>query len=331
MLTQKMDFDSHTPCYNRVLSFQSGDTAKSAFHMLSQEGFLSAPVLDGSTYLGFITTFDIMTFICNMFWGVTEAEWTTFWDKHERFNDATIADVMGTPTWRGKQNLADPIYSNNSTFHAVEALALGKAHRTVILNNRWSKKVENVFTQSMFLSELRQRLHLISPMLKNKPVSDMTKPFQIVQSINQNDKAINAFNKMKTMNVNGLAIVDDEGVLKGTISTRDIRGIGNGGTTFSKLFLSVSEFKDYVREKFPLAPKMHYPQGKLPMTALYVTPSNTFVDVVNKMRDGNIHRVFVCSKSSVNAGAPVPDKVITQSDILQTVLDFYCYPTAAAV
>ena len=323
-----MEKNLHIPCYKRVLSFQADDSAKSAFRMLSQEGFLSAPILEGTTFLGFITTFDIMTFIVNLFWGVTEAEWTTFWDKHESFNDATCADIMNAPTWRGKQNLADPMYTNNSTFHAVENLALGKAHRMIVLNNRWSKKVENVFTQSMFLSELRQRLHLISPGLKNKPISAMTNLWQSVVTINKDDKAINAFNKMKTMNVNGLAIVNDAGVLQGTISTRDIRGIGGGGITFSKLFLSVSDFKDHIREKFPLAPKAHYPQGKLPLTALYLTPSDTFVDVVNKMRDGNIHRVWICEQMSVNEGAPIPSKVITQSDILRTVLDYYCYPAA---
>ena len=329
MLTTKMEKNLHIPCYKRVLSFQADDTAKNAFKMLSQEGFLSAPVLDGDEFLGFLTTFDIMTFICNMFFGVTEAEWTTFWDKHERFNETTCAEIMNTPTWRSKQSLSEPIYTNNSTFHAVEALALGKAHRVVVLNNRWSKKVENVFTHSMFLSELRQRLHLVSPALKNMPISSMTNFYQNVVTINADDKAINAFNKMKTMSVNGLAIVDDAGVLQGTISTRDIRGVGNGGIAFSKLFLPIAEYKAYINEKFPLAPKTHFPQGKTPLTALYLTPSDTFVDVVNKMKDGNIHRVWICSKKSVNEGAPIPTKVLTQTDILQTVLDFYCYPVPA--
>ena len=329
MLTTKMEKNLHIPCYKRVLSFQADDTAKSAFKMLSQEGFLSAPILDGTKFLGFITTFDLMSFICSMFFGVTEAEWTTFWDKHERFNEVTCREVMGTPTWRSKQSLPEPMYTNNSTFHAVEALALGKAHRLIVLNNRFQKKIENVFTHSMFLSELRQRLHLITPGLKNKPISAMTNLWQSVVTINKDDKAINAFNKMKSMSVNGLAIVDDAGVLQGTISTRDIRGIGNGGTTFSKLFLTVTEYKAYVCKKFPLAPKSHYPQGKLPLKALYLTPNDTFVDVVNKMRDGNIHRVWVCDQISVNAGAPIPTKVITQTDILQAVLDYYCYSAEA--
>ena len=61
----------------------------------------------------------------------------------------------------------------------------------------------------------------------------------------------NAFIKMRDSEVSGLAIVDDEGILTGAISVRDLRGIGTDGPFFSRLFQSVKAFKDTVKRDFP--------------------------------------------------------------------------------
>lgn len=64
----------------------------------------------------------------------------------------------------------------------------------------------------------------------------------------------------------------------------------------------------------------HWSQKLLPRGALYVTPNQTFRDVLNLLNDGNLHRVFVCSTASEDRGLPVPIAVITQTDVIRTVM-----------
>jgi len=67
--------------------------------------------------------------------------------------------------------------------------------------------------------------------------------------------------------------------------------------------------------------KTHYSRKMVPLKGLYVAPSDSVLDVIRLMNDGNIHRVFVCSEESINNKKPVPTHVISQSDVLRQVLD----------
>ena len=76
---------------------------------------------------------------------------------------------------------------------------------------------------------------------------------------------------MRNTNTHGLAIVNTEGILVGSLSVRDLRGIGQNGAVFSRLFKTVKEFKEDTVEMFPkLGPTGHYDVGRVPLTARYV-------------------------------------------------------------
>ncbi len=107
-----------------------------------------------------------------MYWGSTGEEWTRFFANSTEWTNATVADVMGTPLWRGRQN-ADPLYTFNSTFHALEKLAITGGHRAVVLD-QLSNRVVNIMTQSMLISEIKQRLHLLPAALRTMRVNEMT-------------------------------------------------------------------------------------------------------------------------------------------------------------
>jgi predicted transcriptional regulator len=88
----------------------------------------------------------------------------------------------------------------------------------------------------------------------------------------------------------------------------------------------VEEFKQLSREAIPLAaPRTHYSKKPVPRTVLFVSEKNTFEDVIRKMDDGNIHRVFVCSQLSINRGQPEPLHVISQTDVLKQVFNHYTW------
>ncbi len=118
-------------------------------------------------------------------------------------------------------------------------------------------------------------------------------------------------------------------MLTGAISIRDLRGIGVDSVSFSRLFTTVKEFKETVARDFPtLGAKNHFGVGPTPIKARCVCPSNTLTDVLNQMADGCLHRVFVCSESSLRNGRPVPVHVLTQTDVLAIVLKHFARPAS---
>jgi hypothetical protein len=68
-----------------------------------------------------------------MHWGKTGEDWECFFRNSSVFNEATVQDVMNCPRneWRNIQN-ASPLYETNTTFHALEKLAITRAKRAVI-------------------------------------------------------------------------------------------------------------------------------------------------------------------------------------------------------
>jgi CBS domain-containing protein len=324
--TTTMARDLHQPCFKRLLTCNENDSVSTVLRRLSHEGILSMPVLNMGRFVGFISMFDLVTHVADLFWGANTAAWVDFFEKSDDFCTATVRDVMDSHQYGKKQYTTDPLFERNSTFHALEHLVIGNAHRSAVLNNSWDREIINICTQSMLISEIRQRLDQIGS-LRYRTALQMEDFWQDVLTVRETDTAMNAFKKMSRNNVSALAIVDEEGVLTGTISEKDLRGVGASGEDFSRLFEDVKSYKQFTKQRFNrLAPTAHWSIAPTPIKGRYVTEEQTFEDVIRKMRDGNIHRVWVCSAASVRAGAPVPIKVISQGDVLKQVLKHYSIP-----
>jgi len=294
------------------------------------EGFSSAPVLEGGNFMGFVDMLDLAKFVTNMFFGENSALWVDFWEKESKFQIATVGDVMENRRAvrvRAKRRplVPEPVFQDNSMMHALETMVKTEQHRVAILDNRWDRKLAGLFTQSMMISEITQRLYMLGE-LRYKVVDTMTGFFRDAKTISIEAKAINAFNLMAQEDITGVAVVDAEGVLVDALSVSDLQCIGTSGENFSWLFKTVEEFKQLSREAVPLAaPRTHYSKKPVPRTVLFVSEKNTFEDVIRKMDDGNIHRVFVCSQLSINRGQPEPLHVITQTDVLKHIFNHYTW------
>lgn len=327
LLSTSMSPDLHIPCFRKVMSCRTEDSVPNIMRRLSTEGFTSAPVLSTEgNYEGFVDMLDLVKFVSNMFWGADETIWIDFWEKEIKFQRAVVGDVMGNRRFRATPLMPPPLFQDNSTMHALELMVTGNHHRLVILNNPIDRNMVGIFTQSMLISELTQRLHMLGD-LRFKKVQDLgTAFFSFVTSVKETDKAINAFNIMSQQDISGLAVVDENGTLNGAISITDLRSVGANGQNFSRLFKSVREFKRHAAAEFPrAAPRMHASSRPTPTRGLYISPNHTFEDVIRMMADGNIHRVFVCSVASINQGAPKPLHVITQTDMLKYVWKHYTF------
>lgn len=297
-----------------VMTIQRDEPLPRVFRKLATEGFTSAPVLDydGKTYIGFLSLLDLVKFTTNLFWGNTEEAWLDFWSKQEKFQETLVEDVMKFPDeWM--RDPAAPIPKQMSHYWATEHFVANNIHRTAIVNRK-TKRVENIMTQSMILSFLRQHKDKLGS-LRYKRVRDFDDRFtKDVISCIDTEKAINAFNKMVDEKISGLAIVNASGELVNALSLKDLRGVGVNGENFFRLFRTIREYKRKCLEDFPKrATWVHYSNKDVPLSGLYVTEDSTFEDILRIMDDGNIHRVFVCN---VVRGKPYPKKVISQREIL---------------
>jgi CBS domain-containing protein len=299
-----------------VVCVQRDESLPRVFRTLATEGFLSCPVVDGHRYVGFVDMSDLVEKTCRLYYGETAEAWTNFWEKEEEFQTTTVDDILKTPDMFNRDPYP-PIPSDFSSFHALELMARTGYHRLACISPT-TNRVNGILTQSMIISWLRQHKSLWGT-LRTTLVSDITDTLRTdVIAINENQSAINAFKKMKDKHVSGLAVVNDEGVLTGSISNADLKGVGTSGEYFYRLFRTVKTFKKLVREDFPRqAPPTHYSDKKIPLRGIFVTPDKTLEDVLNRMNDGNIHRVFVCDSVT----DPKPQHVISQRDILKLVLD----------
>lgn len=273
--------------------------------------------MDGSNYVGFIDMMDLVQKTKELFWGDTEEAWTDFWDKELRFQNTTVDDIITKSTGLFDRDVVPPISSEFSTFSALEMLVRSNHHRLVVMDPE-TNSLDTIITQSMMISWVRQHKSLLGT-LRTTLVSDIVDELKTgCVTVNEGSKAINAFNIMSTNKISGLAVVDDDGLLQHSISVRDLRTVGTSGEFFHRLFRSIKEFKKLAREEHSvLAPRTHYSKKMTPRRAIFVTPDDNFEDVLNKMYDGNIHRVFVCE----SVDRPKPTHVISQVDLLRLVLD----------
>jgi CBS domain-containing protein len=290
-----------------------------AFRKLATENFLSAPVVDGrQRYAGMIDLFDMMQFTTDLFAGETQEEWVEFWDKRQEFQSATVGQVMQS-RWFSQTDPFHAVHQGFSLFHVFETMAKLGVHRVPVVDH--AEDVVGICTQSMAISIIRQQKETMSDLVRAK-VSEMQPILaRDIITVHENEQTLKAFRKMIQNCVSGLAIVDDEGVLKGTISVRDLRGVGMSGERFSRLYLPVKMYKELVLKEYPKqAPETHYKPDDVPRDPLTVTAEDTLDDVIQKMNDGNIHRIFLVSKESMDAGKPKPLRVVSQRDVIMFIL-----------
>lgn len=120
-----------------------------------------------------------------------------------------------------------------------------------------------------------------------------------VHSVVQSEPALVAFEKIAKSRVQGVAIVNDKGVLVSNISASDLRLIESEGSSLSVLYNSCSDF-------IQLA---HGGQKRL----LSLTIKATFAEAILKMHETKAHRLYIVDE----AGAP--EAVISQVDLLRAV------------
>lgn len=198
-------------------------------------------------------------------------------------------------------NLFHPVKGGYSLFYAIESLAKERdLHRLVVIND--DGVILNLVTQSRVVEFLAKNMNNIGDKL-DMPVGEFYN--QGVFSVKEDDMAIDAFKLMNANRISGVAIVDEEGKLKGNISNRDLKVISTDGSLFWRLFSKVKYFRMHARKESDQA---------LPRGTVTVTPQDTLRTVITKLIEDKIHRVYVIDQDRRPLG------VISLRDVLLQII-----------
>ena len=228
--------------------------------------------------------------------------WSEFFEL-EAFKNVRVSHLFtrAAARWEGPRIACQPAYIGCSSLGVLEQMARLGSHRVPVLSD--AGQVLGLMTQSMFISLFSQQMHRLGR-LSELRVGDLINslmPAPLV--VTMDSLTINAFKLMAKHNVAGLGVVDANGYLVGTITVKDLHGIGCKAEYFERLWYPVSQFLKTTQ----LTPRP-------PST---VNAMDTFQMVIQKMDDGHVHIVFVVSQESELKQRPL--HVITQRDVLKVI------------
>jgi len=296
---------------NKVFVADRTDKIVDVWKGLVRHNFLSVPVLknlgnpNDRKWWGFVDVNDIINYVVDHFPHQTlSKENQDFWDlvkADEEFQKRTVDEIMQFPGFGRLGNLFHPVKGGYSLYYAIESLAKERdLHRLVVVNDEGV--ILNMITQSHVIDFLNKNMNNIGEKL-NKPVSEIYR--QGVFSVKEDDMAIEAFKLMSANRISGVAIVDEDGKLKGNISNRDLKAISTDGSLFWRLFSKAKNFRIHARKDADPAP----PRGTVTVHA-----QDTLRTVISRLSENQIHRVYVIDADRRPLG------VISLRDVLQQII-----------
>lgn len=293
---------------NNLTKLTTSTSVYDALKILSDKNYHAAPVFDvfGKFY-GFCDMMQLTRYVVRVCNGVTfDVSKTDSWlTKKKELQNTTIEDLFRARKTFGRINgeFANPISERASLFQCLERMTReGGQHRLAIEDVNGN--VVGIATQTMLIGWLRNNLSALGP-ARNQSIWSI-RPFRACATIRDTAMALRGFELMDSRNfsMNGVAVVDEWGKLCDVLSTFDLKGILPGTANFGKLYGTVKQFKDSIR-------RQDWAVAKYPVT---VRGFNTLEEIIKKMADENLHRVFV-----VDADGR-PQDVISHFDILKFCL-----------
>lgn len=272
---------------NRLYICKRDTNLIDCFKGLVNHNITSAPVMtkQGQKFFNFVETLDIVNFVVDHFKnaGGTWTDSKNFWHlmkEEDKFAKLTVDDVTKWPLTR-KRIDSLPLPKNYSLLLASEfMLKETNLHRLAVVDSIGHRKLISVITQSRVVKFLYENLSALGDR-KNRTVAEFPNVLHAVSVINMHAQAYDGFLLMAKNEYTGLPVVDDNGFLVGTMSSRDVKGMATDGSLFWRLYQRVWEFLDRVRHDYPTGPA----------GPLYCKKTDTLEMVMKVIMEHNIHRL----------------------------------------
>lgn len=269
LMLAKTKVDDILPAKDPIVTASREDSLPSVLKKLIQKNILSAPVFTkGNDFYGFIDVLDIITWIVDKIGEMRLTKSDSFDDIISEFNDTLVKDVIRSPYSR--RNPYHPITTGSSLLSAAEVLSKG-THRVPVVDES-TKDLLNIVTQSSLVHFINTNVELLGSK-KDTKVSSLGQCFTYVLTVDDTDRAIDAFRLIRYSSVGAVAVVDKDNKIVGNLSARDIKKISHDAKYFERLFENVQNFRD---------------NRRLPHVT--VTEEDTVETVLNLLDKHKIHR-----------------------------------------
>jgi len=270
-----------------VMEFGKDDLIRDVHEALISKAVLSAPVFDfeEQKYIGIVDLRDIAAFSLSLH--KTEGPII--------FTAEKIVDFSG-------MNKFHPISGELSILEALETFIQFGLHRLPVMES--PNKVVKMVSQTDIVQWLAQNKEILGTQVE-KTVGELQMDLggisgikDLLLYIKESEPTEKAFEMMRTYNVHGIPVLNDDGKIVGNISVGDMRHItkwelGALKLTAKEFFVSLNT------DRIPL---------------VTCTTSSKFYEMICHLAKAKVHRVYVVDKDDK------PVDIITLTNILDTVL-----------
>jgi len=281
----------------KLISVQQTDSVGKVLKTLSAHNILGCPVLDDEgDGVGGIDMVDLVAYASQKL----HPENLRAEKVKEFYNRSPIwglMDISGRNAWHS-------IPAVKSVKKVMNQLSHPHIHR-VYLTNKEGKPV-GVVTQSDLIKFFINNKDKLGDRLNDK-VQELWPESRQVKEITLKDKAIDAFTKIRTDKVSGLAVVNETGVLQGNISASDLKYMAHFDKNDPEKVMNLlnDTVENWLKNK-PL-----YSKAKASLfEPVCCTRLDTLGTVLDKIHHHKVHRIYVVDD------ARKPQFCISLSDII---------------
>jgi len=261
-----------------------------------KKNILSVPVYDEQQqkWVGLVDMFDILTVLVFMsdlkplvdVVNQKEVDWYKWIETEFKVlcdeSIASICDSSEQNHWCAVSRLK-PLHSLMDMFSKDVNL-----HRVPIVDD--DGNVIGLISQSKVINHLYKNVEHFPDSTAAK-VNNCFKPSKVV-SITADKTALDAYRLMIQERVSGLAVVDQEGKLVGSLSCSDLKG-SMESNLFHDLYLPIAMYLDKGTQQFDRK------QSLIPVAC---TVDTTIYEVLHKLSSKHIHRLFVTNNDNKPIG-----------------------------
>ena len=273
------------------------NSIEDASNILWENDILGAPVWDRekNKYCGSFDARDVLS--------ATIASAKSVSDFSKEMNIVSNNNQSPSVTYLAARNPITSCSNNSNLKEVFELVLKNSMHRVPVSDD--GIKFTNMISQSIITKYLYKN---IPPQVLDMPLSkskDKLKYEKLVFTTRENTPAIEAFELIDSNRLSGLAVVDDDGVLRHTVAARDIKfALQDGGKTSMDIDIlsylaHARQSKKTMKERYPVA---------------HLRETDTIHRALSLLASTGYHRLFVVDENTMPIG------VISVIDIIRFIL-----------
>jgi 5'-AMP-activated protein kinase regulatory gamma subunit len=270
----------------KLVCVDSCDSVPEALQVLKKNNVSSAPVWD-KTQKGFIGFLDVFDVVCLLFdkFSLSDLE------KGAKASQITVKEATNF----SKYNPWCPVYIGKPLLSVMDMFSGGELHRIPILDEQGT--IISLVSQSKVVEFLSDSIHEFGS-AATKTVGECFTLSRPVVSVTMNESVFDAFLKLKTNRVTGIAVLDNDSALAGNFSANDVKAVGLDNL-YGQLQQPIGELMKQASELF-----------EKPFRALYCQTTDTLLQVLQTLTREQIHRLYIIDNNKQLLG------IITLSDVI---------------